>query len=69
MGEAPGAGRYRGIGREAGRGMMGPTSGSLPVLWPRMFDLRVLEAAQQGVAPHCSILAWRIPRTEESGGR
>ena len=54
VGEAPG------VGREEGRGLTGPTSGSLPDLWPRMFDLRVLEAAQQGVAPHCSILAWRI---------
>ena len=61
VGEAPG------VGREEGRGLTGPTSGSLPDLWPRMFDLRVLEAAQQGVAPHCSILAWRIPWTEEPG--
>ena len=23
---------------------------------------------EEGKATHCSILAWRIPRTEESGG-
>ena len=26
------------------------------------------DSLEKGMAPHSSILAWRIPRTEESGG-
>ena len=26
------------------------------------------DALEKGMATHCSILAWRIPRTEEPGG-
>ena len=26
------------------------------------------DSLEEGLATHCRILAWRIPRTEESGG-
>ena len=34
-------------------------------------DIRTLgqeDLLEEGVATHCSILAWRIPRTQEPGG-
>ena len=29
---------------------------------------RLGDPLEEGMATHCSILAWRIPRTEEPGG-
>ena len=34
----------------------------------RVPSLGLEEPLEKGVATHSSILAWRIPRTEESGG-
>ena len=32
------------------------------------FSLRPEDAQERGMAPHSSVLAWRIPWTEEPGG-
>ena len=42
---------------------------NLPAMWEiRVQSLHQENPLEKGMAPHSSILAWRIPRTEESGG-
>ena len=41
--------------------------------WPAVQETWVQPLGQEdpleeGMAPHCSVLAWRLPRTEEPGG-
>ena len=42
---------------------------NLPAMWETWVrSLRWEDPLQKGMATHSSILAWRIPRTEEPGG-
>ena len=47
-------------------GLQRPTQGkNLPTMWEtRVPSLNWEEPLDKGMAPHFSILAWRIPRTE-----
>ena len=36
--------------------------------WTRLKRLNMMDALEKEIATHSSILAWRIPRTEEPGG-
>ena len=48
---------------------MAQTVNSLPAMWERQVQsLGQEDPLEKGVATHSSILAWRIPWTEESGG-
>ena len=54
-------------------GFPGRTSGKEPTCQRRRYKRRLVrllgwEDALEGMAPHPSILAWRIPWTEEAGG-
>ena len=54
-------------------GFLGGASGKEPTCQCRSHETRVRspgleEPPEKGVAIHSSILAWRIPRTEEPGG-
>ena len=54
-------------------GFLGGASGKEPTCQCRSHETRVRspgreEPLEKGVAIHSSILAWRIPRTEEPGG-
>ena len=41
----------------------------LPAMWEtQVQSLGWEDSLEKGMATHCSILAWRIPRTEEPGG-
>jgi len=42
---------------------------NLPVMWEtRVLSLGQEEPLEKGMATHSSVLAWRIPWTEEPGG-
>ena len=42
---------------------------NLPVMWEILVQsLGQEDALEKGMATHSSILAWKIPRTEELGG-
>ena len=42
---------------------------NLSAMWRRGFDpWGQVDLMEKGMAIHCSILAWRIPWTEEPGG-
>ena len=42
---------------------------NLPIMWETwVLFLDWEDLLEEGVAPHSSILAWRIPWTEEPGG-
>ena len=42
---------------------------NLPAMWEtRVPSLNREDPLEEGIATHSSILAWRIPRTEEPGG-
>ena len=42
---------------------------NLPVMWETQVQpLDGEDPLEKGMATHCSILAWRIPWTEEAGG-
>ena len=42
---------------------------NLPVMWEtRVLSLGQEDPLEKGMATHSSVLAWRIPWTEESGG-
>ena len=42
---------------------------NLPIMWETwVLFLDWEDPLEEGVAPHSSILAWRIPWTEEPGG-
>ena len=42
---------------------------NLPVMWETRFDPWIRKIPlEKGMATHSSILAWRIPRTEDPGG-
>ena len=54
-------------------GFPGGASGKEPICQCRRHEIWVQSLGQEdsleeGMANHSSILAWRIPRTEESGG-
>ena len=41
----------------------------LPVMWEtRVLSLGQEDPLEKGMTTHSSILAWKIPRTEEAGG-
>ena len=48
---------------------MAQTVNNLPAIWETWVQsLGGEDALEKGMANHSSILAWRIPRTEEPGG-
>ena len=48
---------------------MAQTVRNLPAMWETWVQsLGWEDSLEKGMATHSSILAWRIPRTEESGG-
>ena len=48
---------------------MAQTVKNLPAMWETWVQSLVWEdPLEKGMATHSSILAWRIPRTEEPGG-
>ena len=48
---------------------MAQTVRNLPAMWETWVQsLGWEDSLEKGVATHVSILAWRIPRTEEPGG-
>ena len=51
------------------KGFLGSSNGSLPAMWETWVrSLGQEDALEKGMATHSSILAWRIPWTEEPGG-
>ena len=52
-----------------GAALVAQTVRNLPAMWETWVpSLGWEDSLEKGVATHSSILAWRIPRTEESGG-
>ena len=50
-------------------GLVGQTVKNLPAKWEtQVWPLGQVDPLEKGIAIHSSILAWRIPRTEEPGG-
>ena len=48
---------------------MAQTVKNLPAKWEtQVLSLGWEDPLEKGMATHCSILAWRIPRTQEPGG-
>ena len=48
---------------------MAQTAENLPTMWEtQVQSLDEEDPLEEGMATHSSILAWRIPRTEEPGG-
>ena len=45
-----------------------PRSKHLLLSWLQSQSAVILDPLEEGMATHSSILAWRIPRTEEPGG-
>ena len=49
--------------------MVALTVKNLPAVWePQVLSLGWEDPLEERMATHASILAWRIPRTEEPGG-
>ena len=54
--------------RESGTSLVAQTVKNSPA-GDRVGSLGREDLLEKGMATHCNILAWRIPRTEEPGGR
>ena len=49
--------------------LVAQTVKNLPAKWEtQVLSLGWEDPLEKGMATHCSILAWRIPRTQEPGG-
>ena len=55
-------------GCRSSQGVPGGTSGEISMQETQVRSLGHEEPLEEGIAAHSSILAWRIPRTEEPGG-
>ena len=56
-------------GQNIGASLLAQVVKSLPALQEiQIQSLGQEDPLEKGMATHCSILAWRIPRTEEPGG-
>ena len=73
-GSIPGSGRSMGKGigyplRYSWASLVAQMVKNVSVMWETWVQLLGWEdPLEKGIATHSSILAWRIPRTEESGG-
>ena len=74
LGSIPGSGRSPGKGIDysfqySWASLVAQMVKNLPAVWETWVrSLSSVDSLQDGMATHSSILAWRIPRAEESGG-
>ena len=60
---------FTGLAGEFGNSLVAQLVKNLPTVWETQFrSLRQEDPVETGMAAHSSILAWRIPWTEEPGG-